>query len=91
MTDKLMHIPYDYTKNYPSVDYNQWLKRLDTQLNQLTNQNLINVPKVVKVEKWKSYFKTLGTCVKNYHNVPSLPVENYIITKLLKVKGKYGG
>ena len=48
-------------------------------------------PKVVKVEKWKSYFKTFGTCVKKYHNVPSLPVENYIITKLLKVKGKYGG
>ncbi len=23
----------------PSVDYNQWLKRVDTQLNKLTNQN----------------------------------------------------
>ena len=32
----------------PSVDYNKWLKRLNTQLNKPTNQNLIKVPKVVK-------------------------------------------
>ena len=31
-----------------SVDYNYRLKRLDTQLNELTNQNLLKVPKVVK-------------------------------------------
>ena len=89
MTDKLMYIPNDYTKKYPSVDYNQQLKRLDTQLNELTNQNLINVPKVVKLKKWKSYFKTLGTSLKKQLNVPFLSVENYIITKLLIVKGKY--
>ena len=29
-----------------SVDY--WLKRLDTQFNERTNQNLTKVPKVVK-------------------------------------------
>ena len=29
----------------PSVNYNQWLKRLDTQLNEPTNQNsIINSP-----------------------------------------------
>ena len=32
----------------PSVDYNYWLKRLDTQLNETTNQNLIKVLKVVR-------------------------------------------
>ena len=32
----------------PSVDYNKRLKRLDTQINEPTNENLIKVPKVVK-------------------------------------------
>ena len=36
MADKLMYIFNDDTQN--SVDYNLWLKRLDTQLNKLTNQ-----------------------------------------------------
>ena len=47
MSDKLMHIPNDDNKTTPSVDYNYWLKRLDTQLNETTNQNLIKVLKVV--------------------------------------------
>ena len=33
MTDKLIYIPNDDTQINPSVNYNQWLKRLDTQLN----------------------------------------------------------
>ena len=32
----------------PFVDYNQWLKRLDIQLNEPINRNLIKVPKVIK-------------------------------------------
>ena len=28
-------------KNTPSEDYNQWLKRYDTELNEPTNQNKI--------------------------------------------------
>ena len=32
----------------PSVDHNQWLKRLDTPLNEPTNQNSIKVPKIDK-------------------------------------------
>ena len=32
----------------PSVGYNQWLKRLDSKLNEQTNQNLMKVPKVVE-------------------------------------------
>ena len=27
----------------PSVDYNQWLKRLNTEIDQPTNQNLLKV------------------------------------------------
>ena len=35
----------------PSVDYNKWLKRLDTQHNELTNQISPKVPKDVKQMK----------------------------------------
>ena len=34
-------------KCIPSIDYNKWLKRLDTQFNEPTNKNSIKVPKVV--------------------------------------------
>ena len=50
VADKLIYIPNYDTQNTPSVDYNKWLKRLDT-----TNQNSIKVPKVVKL----TYKKTL--------------------------------
>ena len=47
----------DYTQN---VDYNWWLIRLDTQLNEPTNQSLVKVPKVVDPtnKKWVTYFDT---------------------------------
>ena len=49
MADKLMYITNDVTqKSTPSVDYNSWLKRFDTQLNQPIK---IQVPKVVKPTK----------------------------------------
>ena len=47
MADKLMYIP----KINPFVDYNKWLKNLDTQLNEPINQNSLKVPKVVKPKK----------------------------------------
>ena len=43
MAGKLMYISNDDSQNY-----NWWLKRLDTQLNEPINQNSIKVPKVVK-------------------------------------------
>ena len=49
MTDRLMYIPNAmmiYRIN-PSVEYNDWLKSLDTQINESTNQNSLKVPKVV--------------------------------------------
>ena len=40
----------------PSVDYNYWLKRLNSQLNEPTNQDLIEVPKVVETTNKKTLF-----------------------------------
>ena len=48
MADKLIHISNGDTQNYSSVDYNYWLKRLNTQLNEATNQNSIKVTMFVK-------------------------------------------
>ena len=38
MADILMYNPKDDKKIAPSVDYNQWLQHLDTQLNEPTNK-----------------------------------------------------
>ena len=45
MADKLMDIPNDDTKITPSLDYNKWLKPLDTQPDEPINHDLIKVPK----------------------------------------------
>ena len=37
----------------PSVDYKEWFKSLDTQLNEPANQNTIKVSKVAKPTKTK--------------------------------------
>ncbi len=47
MTDQLMYNPDDNTQHYPFCILQLWLKRLDTQLNEPTNQNSIKVPNVV--------------------------------------------
>ena len=45
-------------KNATSVNYNQWLKRLDTCLKkQVNNQNSIKVPKVVEPTSKKHLLK----------------------------------
>ena len=63
MADKLMYIPNKETQNCTFVDYNYWLKRLDTitQLNEPTNQNLIKALKLLSQRIRKCYYKTLGT------------------------------
>ena len=48
-----------------SVDHNKWLKRLNTQLYEPTNQNSKKVPKVVSQQIRKRYYKSLGTSVIN--------------------------
>ena len=47
----------------PSVDYNQWLTRLNTQPNETANQNSLKSPKLLSQRKRRRYFKTLGTSV----------------------------
>ena len=61
MDDNLMYIANYDTQITPSVYYNQWLKRLDTQLNEPANQNLIKVPK----DDYQRYYKTFVTSVIN--------------------------
>ena len=48
MADKFMYNPNDDAQITHSVNYNWWLKRLDTQLNEPIDQNSIKVPKVAK-------------------------------------------
>ena len=62
-------------KIIPSVNYNKWLKRLNTQLNELTKKNSIKVPKVGIYKKLrKRYFKTLVTRVINSPMSPPSPI-----------------
>ena len=58
--DKLM-----YMMITPSVDFNQWLKRLET--NEPTNQNSIKVPKVVKPTNKKTLFEANSQRLKQPH------------------------
>ena len=44
----------------PSVDYNQWFKRLDSKLNEPNNQNEIKVSKVVKPINKKTLIYNFG-------------------------------
>ena len=51
-----------------SVDYNKWLRRWDTPLNEQTNQNLTKVPKVKLLsqqKRKKRYYETFGTTIIN--------------------------
>ena len=47
MADKLVYIPNDDIQNYPYcklqlLNYNQWLKRLGTQVNEPTNKTMVD-------------------------------------------------
>ena len=46
-----------------SVDYNYGLKRLNTKLNESSNQNSLKSPKLFNKQIRKRYYKTLGTSV----------------------------
>ena len=58
----------------PSVDYNQWLKLLEIQLNEQTNQNFKIVPKFVKLTLFYDFW---GQCDKQ-PNFPFRPVDRQI-------------
>ena len=75
-------------KIVPSLYHIQWLNRLDTQLIKETNQNSINVPKVVEpTNKKKTLLKNLGDLCNKQSNVLYLPATNHITDGLFK-KGK---
>ena len=48
-----------------SVDYNQWLKRMNTHLNNLSIKIQSKSFKLLKQQTIKRYYKTLGTSVVN--------------------------
>ena len=52
-------------KNTSSVDYNWWLKLLDTLLNEPTNQNSIKSTRLLGQRIRKVYDKNLETSVRN--------------------------
>ena len=54
-----------------NVDYNKWLKGLDTQLNEANNHNSTKFPKLLNQRIRKRYHKTIWTSVIN-SIVPSL-------------------
>ena len=66
----------------PSIDYYQWLKRLDAQLNEPINPNTIIVSKVLIQRIRKGYFKTLGTSEINSSMTSSSLVKSLEIVKL---------
>ena len=54
MADKFKYIPKMLHKITFFVDYNYWLKRLDTQLNEQINQNSIKISNVLKLTNKKT-------------------------------------
>ena len=58
MVDQFIYILNDNTQNFPSVDYNYWLKRSDIQLSEPTNQN--SVPKVHEPTTKKTLLQNFG-------------------------------
>ena len=54
-------------KIIPFVDYNSLLKRLDTQLNEPTNKNLIKVPRVEKPTNKKMLLAYSSTVISSRH------------------------
>ena len=70
MADKFMYIPNDDNQNYPFCRLQ--LKRLETQINEPTNQNSIEVPKLLTPTNKKTLSYNFGDYFK-HPNVPSLP------------------
>ena len=53
-----MYMPIDNTQDYPYFTLQLVVERLDTQLNQQTNQNSIKVLKIVKPTNEKTLLYT---------------------------------
>ena len=87
MADKYIH--NDDTQNHPgSVDYNQWLKRLETELNETTNQNSIKLPKVVEPTNKKTLLYNFGDQCNKQPNIPSLSAYTKTNGNVPSIKGR---
>ena len=60
MAGKLMYIHNDDPQNYPLCRLQLELKRLDTQVNKPPNQNVMEVPKIVKPINKKTLLQNFG-------------------------------
>ena len=69
----------------PSIDYNEWFKRLDTQLHESTNQNSIIVLKVVRPTNKNTFNKTLETRVINRTSHPGCTLSLFHKIKNVKI------
>ena len=63
MADKLMYIPNRFTQNYPIIRLKLVVERLDTQLNEPSNQDYIKVNLTKPTNK--KLIKLFGTSVIN--------------------------
>ena len=70
MVNKLMYMMH---KINSSVDFNQWLKCFDTQLNEPTNKNSTEAPKVVKPTYKNTLSYNFGVLYNKQPNFPFLP------------------
>ena len=85
IADKLLFIPNEATQITPSVDYNQWLKREDTQLNEPISQIQ---KKSLKLSS--QLIRKLWGLVQKKPIVPSLPIFLQLFSVLLKLQEKIG-
>ena len=63
MADNLLNNPNNNTQNCPSVDKNEWSRRVNTQLNETTNQNSLKSTKLLSQRIRKHYYINFGTRV----------------------------
>ena len=59
-----MYIPNDDTQSDPNCASKLLVETL--KHNEATNQNLLKSPNLLSQRIRKGYYKTMGTCVKNY-------------------------
>ena len=64
----------------PSVNYNLWLKRLNTQLNESTNQTEVYKVIIQRRRNWQ--YKTLGTSVINSPMFPMSFLKLWVLFKM---------
>ena len=75
-----MFNPIDDTQNYHLSRLKLLFERLNTQLNDTTNQNSLKSPKLLSKRIGKRYYKTFGTSVNSLESL-----SNYTVIKSLLI------